>query len=555
MKRNLKVCISGFSIVEVLIASAILGAVALIVSTQTSQFSNFFVKTRKAVEQNFDSMISYKMLMRDLETSYFMKLGYLNCSNSNNVMATLGTDIFQMTSALSEFDLIGVDFTSVAGLSEDGKQINVSDVGTLKLGDYIVMSLAGDTRFASLFAIKEINIATRSLKLTPTKFTAKGFNCTDSFVSRAKIDFFGPSIRSNVLVSRIRPTKLKLEESNLRRVVHGNTETSQILFSNVSKFEIRSIWRNFSSSSSDLLEGSMEFQVNVNFLSQEIVRNVSSRSGTQTFNARYILDSVSAANAYAVTGAPASTVVFPSCSISHEFRNNIMRIHPRNNWWRNMTTLVLRGQVSSSSVVGANITVSLFPQVGAAVSCFLHDPDTLGPYPGAASLVEFPGEKGLITLTQKAGGFDIYTCAVRGNVVVQANMSYFDTQIHQIKNIECSADPIRASTQFIFESRWRPSCDQDLSRGGAVDVEIRGRIKGFDADSSFRQFSFDTTTGCEWLDDRDNRESGIASNCSLSRGKKLRRIYLRPYRVDVLNEGSQTSFFTKAEGAYVDCRD
>jgi hypothetical protein len=558
MKNKIQLGMLGFSLIEVMVAFGILAFVGLVVSTQTAQFSNFFLKTRKAVEQDLDTMISYKTMIRDLETSYFMKMGYINCGNSKSVMATIKNGLFQFSPSNSEFDLFGIDFTSVGGLSSDGRFVIVSDTGQLRLGDYIVLSLSGEFKFASLFSIKEIDKAKNGIHLVPAVFSATGFNCEGFFVTRSMLDFFGPSIRSNVLVSRIQPVKLKLEGTDLKRIQVYPSVTSQILFTNVSKLEIASKWRNFSQNQANLLEGAMDFEVRLEFESNTVVKDVSSRSGLQTFNARYVLGSVNATNTYAIKGAPSATVVFPSCSVNHEFRNQIMRIHPRNDWWRNMSTLVLKAQVSSSQVVGASITVSFIPQVGAQISCFLHDPEISGPYPSGQGLVEFPGEQSTITLAQGASGFDVYTCAARGTVDVQASMSYFDTQINQIKNIQCSAEPITASTKFRFSNNRRPWCkNYDKGPGSSkrwrAEFGAEGKVVGFDQLSTFGHFSVNKSNGCEFEGDPDMRDEGIASDCDKSEGKKLRRIYLRPYRVDVYEKDSKTRLFTKSKGAYVDC--
>lgn len=544
----------GITLIELLIGVMIVSILAIITMTQTSQLSSFFLKTMKSVDND---TISYKELIQDFETSYLMKLGYLNCINSNSVMATDNWANFSFSEELNEFDIISVDYTSIAGFKsteDDGNLLALSNVSLLKKGDYLVVFLSSDISFASLYKIKDIKTEDNSISIEPVVFSVEGFNCTSSFVNRNILDFFGPSIKSNVLAARIKPVKYFLKDKELRRKVEGSKD-GQLLFEGVSYFNISSEWRNYSPEKISITSGSMNFEMKFEIKSSEIVKNVSKKLGEQQFGARYILESTGFINNYSVVGAPSIAVPFPSCAVNYEFKNDILKINPENDWWRNMTTFVLKGEISSS-VVGANIIVDFSPGSGAAISCFLHNPKTEKSYPKDEKFVTNPGEQVMLTLAQKIGGFDVYTCAARGFINVTANMSYYDSQTDQLKNIQCSSDEILAASQFQFTGDNKPSCKKEKKKGERR-IKLNGKIRGVDQETTFGGFWLDHSTGCEWEGGPDKRNTGLASSCDddwsfITGFKKLKRVYLRPYRVDVLNKDGKT-LFTKKEGAYVDC--
>lgn len=548
-KRSFK----GFSLIEVLIASGLLAIISIVVATQTSSFSKFVSKTRKSLEQDLDSVISYKVIIQDFESSYFMKLGYFKCVNSDVLLSTDTSSEVELTEANAELDLIRADYSSIAGLSSDGSTVIVHDASKLRIGDYIVLSLSEDNSYASLFIIKKVDTELNSIQLLPSSFSVKGYDCSDAFINRSVLDFYGPSIRSNVLASRVKPVKYSLVKKEVLRLEGEEKTSNHSVFQDVSLFAIKSNWKNSSDEKSKAKEGSMNFDFTVKRSSKTIVDSVSSRQGEQTLSARYVIGSANAANVYSMTGAPAATVVFPSCMVNHEFRNQIMRINPANDWWRNVSTFVLKGDISTSGVVGASITVNFQPQPGAVVSCFMHDPDK-GMYPPKwPDAVNSPGEQNSVTMTQKSGGFDVFTCAARGVVEVQASMSYFDTQLNQTKIIDCTSSPIQASTQFIFEKDKTPWCEEKVPHWG-IRMGTPGRVRGLDQTSTFGRFSHQWWNGCQWEGEPDAKDTGIGQSCNkhFFPDKKLKRIYLRPYRVDVWRKDGK-KLFTKSEGAYVNC--
>jgi prepilin-type N-terminal cleavage/methylation domain-containing protein len=552
--------IAGFSLVEVMVAVGILGIVGLAIGTQTNQFSRFFSKTRKILEQDLDSVVSHKILVQDLEHSYFMKMGYVDCQSSKPLLSTQTEGSIEFQEKSSDIDMVVIDYSSFAGLSHDGQWIILSQVSKLNKGDYLVLSLAGDSQSASLFLIQDIQPELNRVALITTSFVEPQFNCESHFVSKTPGDYFSSSTRSNVLASRIKPIKYRFEDESLKRFdLKIKNSQGDILYHPVTSVKINSRWSSLVSQEVGSKEGRMDFEITVNQNKVSHSQSSDSKSSDSTalkknaIQARFILDSATMVNSYALIGTPTSTVKFPSCMVTHQFKNNILKLDPRNNWWRNTSSLTLTGSVSVASVVGASISVQMSPHPKAKISCFLHDPIVEGAYPKTGLVTEV-GEQSFLSLSQKLNGFDTYTCGAQGVVDIQATMTYFDTNINQIKTIECSADSIVASTEFQLMTSLKPYCKKKVRM--FPEISTSGEIKGFDHSSTFGRFGFHWETACQWDGQSDaSLQTGVASDCGHQPHPlaTLKRVYLRPYRVDVRSQDGQ-SFFTQKEGAYVDCQ-
>jgi hypothetical protein len=174
--------------------------------------------------------------------------------------------------------------------------------------------------------------------------------------------------------------------------------------------------------------------------------------------------------------------------------------------------------------------------------CFKHD------YNLGVKHVTGNGIRGSISLTQPGINFDVYTCAARGRIQVSASLSYFDTDINQVKTIQCSSDYINAPTQYIFNGKM-PSCSRDWGT-----IKVGDEMFSVAGDVSLGNLSVDMNASCEWSGEGgSSATTGIASDCYSWNhwGRDLKRVYFRPYQMQVQKKNGGNAFTD--DGAYVDC--
>lgn len=534
----------GFTITEFMIAVAIMGFFILLSFAVVGQFSSFQKSVEDRLMDDFLIVNSHKIIVGDLEGSYLSRLDIFNCPSSKKVMTT--SDKAQAVLKLNEekFEFVKVDMASTVGLAPVIDTIVVADANKLSTGDYVLLSLASALTESGLFKVESVDRASKQVKVKAAVIDEEGSECRDSLSAKTLNSFFGSSIKSNVILSRIVVVQYKLDNGVLtRQTFPGNHSVSQMV-DGVETVTIDSQWAP-SSDDADAKErhGRMNYRVKFSVAQGNLMSNSASYFKEQIIEAQYNLNVFHLANLYTPAGAPSGTVEFPSCSVNHEFKLGSLKLKPGLELYRNTLPIKITGNVSASATSPA-INISFTPGSGATIQCFEHDPEK------GVFEVEGPGISGSLTLNQGAAGFNIYTCAVRGRVEMAASMSYYDTTLSQVRNVPCSAETILAPTQFRFNSQKIPRCYE------TGHLNLMSDFSGDDITVYGGGFGFDRQTSCEWSSKSypNAINDGIAGNCSrfLNLFSSLRRVYLRPFKMDVLKKDDNTSVFPPS-GAYIDC--
>ncbi len=534
----------GFTITEFMIATAIMGFFILLSFSVVGQFSSFQNSVENRLMDDFLIVNSHKVIVGDFEGSYLSRLNLFNCPSSQNLMTA--TDKGQATLKLDgdKFEFVKVDMASTVGLAPIVDTIVVAESNKLKVGDYILLSLASALSESGLFKVEAVDQKTNNVKVKAAVIDEPNSECRDSLGGKNLSSFFGPNIKSNVILSRILIVKYYLDKGILTRQIFPGKQSATELMDGIENVTIDSQW----SPSSDDVDGKNRYgrmSYKLKFITKQgsLLSNAATYFKDQIIEAQYNLNVFHIANLYSPVGAPSVAVEFPSCSVKHEFKLGSLKIKPGLDLYRNTLPLKVTADVSASASNPA-INISFTPGAGATIQCFEHNPEN------GTFTVDGPGINGSLTLNQSATGFNVYTCAVRGRVEMTASMSYYDTTLNQVRNVPCTVETIFAPTRFRLNTNQKPRCFKNGSWSLVSD------FSGDDVTVYGGNFGIDQQVSCKWSSGYyPNAENdGMAGNCNrfLHLFQTLDRVYLRPYKIDVLAKNGKSSVFPSS-GAYIDC--
>lgn len=534
----------GFTIIEFMIATAIVGFFVLLSFAVVGQFSSFQRTVENRLMDDFLILNSHKMIGADLEGSYLSRFELFSCQSSQNVMTTVDTAQANLKVSGDKFEFLKVDMASTVGLASVVDTIVVADANKLKIGDYILLSLASAFYESALFKVEFVDIGNNQVKIKPAVIDEPKSDCRDSMEAKNLSSFFGPNIKSNVILSRVIIVQYKLENGILTRQTFPGKQSAAEMISGVEGVSIEAQWSPSSKDVENKMQlGRMNYKVQVTTSQKGLSKPAVAGIKEQIIEAQYNLNVFYLANLYSPVGAPSVAVEFPSCSVKHEFKLGALNPKPHLELYRNTLPIKITADVSANATSPA-ISVSLTPTTGAIIQCFQHDPEdgTLAP--------DGPGISGSLTLNQGATGFDVYTCAVRGQIELVASMSYYDTTLNQVRNIPCSVENIIAPTRFRLKGTRKPQCSKFGTTNLARD------FSGDDVAVYGGNFGKDNKASCQWSGQNfpNAVNDGMADDCDRFKHlfKTLERVYLRPYKIDVLPKNGSSSIFP-ATGAYIDC--
>ncbi len=549
MLRTFKRRDKGFTVTELMIAVAITGFFVLVIVAVMNQLSTFEKDVSKRLMDDFLIVNSHKRVIADLEGTYWSRLGIFSCSSSDSLMTTDGESKLTLSGDGSGIEFVRVDLASTVGLAPIVNTIVVAEAAKLRAGDYVLLNLASAMSEAGLFKVESVDAATKYVKIKSTTLSEEGSSCHDSLSAKNLSAFFGPNIKSNTLLSRVNPVKYTLEKGVFARQTWPGTGVAEPVLDGVNQVTISAKWTPTSDDSEGKkIYGRMNYKVDFNIEQSTMASNAAKYYQGKAIEAQYNLNAFQISNIYSPVGAPSVAMNFPTCSVNQEYKAGILKLNPSLELYRNTISLKLTGSVSES-IPAASINIAFSPSTGATVQCFKHDPATGSyPPPSIGGLVEGPGVSGSITLNQGATGFDVYTCAVRGLVALTASMSYFDTNLNQVKTINCSAESIEAPTKYRFGGSSTPSCN------GFGFVNLGSSFSGDDSNVYYGKFGINMETSCQWSGEPDAFATGISGSCYAWEHpfKSLKRIYLRPYKMDVMPKDGTSSVFPSS-GASVNC--
>lgn len=550
----------GFTLAEAIVALGLSSLIILVLSSQIGEVNQTLTSTQQTLEQSSDLVQGYRVLIDDLRGAQFLKLGYFNCSDQSGfkLFTTDSQAIFELGEASPRLSFVTSEKPLLAGLASDGQRLVVPSVHGFQIGDWVVLNLAQSPSIASMFYIAQIDEASSSLLLKSGSFAISGYTCISNLSQNSVASFFAPSLRSNVFLYKIIPVEYKWENGNIYRTFYRRQDSASfLLLSSISKVKFSSRWQ------PDLDEpafGKMLIHFELSMRNGEhslkllSARSVGSIYQTiQANKAEFDLRAPSQLNEYVPQGAPTAAVAFPGCNLKIRYEPRLINMPPWQEWWRNMYTFTLSGEVSDGSINGATILVTLIPSANSRMSCFAHDPfrtrDTI-PYP-SRNLYDWAagtGTQGPIALNQKSGGFEVYTCAATGEISLNATMSYYDTVTSSVKNIDCSSVTVRLPTQYSFRGDL-PWCKKNLRIGG-LDYGVGSRVVGRDADHSYGRL---TLMGWQWEGENVNLSQGKVGGADSppSQGAKIKRVFFYPYKLTIYDKNG--NLWTKPEGVYVDC--
>lgn len=545
---------SGFTITELLVATGLASMVFLIGSSVVTQLFSFQKDVDRRLMDNFSLVSFHRSLASDLQGAYWPRFDVFSCPSSQNLMTTLGTQTVNLAGNSSTIEYVTSDFSSTVGIMPGTDDLSVATMRNLAVGDFVLLSLTSSPSSAGLFKIRTVDRTRNLVELDTADLRSAGSQCEFSPGAKSLSDFFGPNVRSNVLLTRVAVVRYELKKGELTRQ-RLPSSTEEKIVDNVNSMTIKGTWH-ASSDNPDTRKqfGMMVFNITMDLNQPSLVGNNTKTRELQTIEAKFVLDSFQYMNRYATVGAPTASMKFPTCAVSYGFRPGMLRLNPGLSIYKNMVSITLAGY-SSEKVDSASIDVSFNPlNADSDIMCFRHDPDNDGGvYPTNGSTINGPGIRGTVTMTQTSSNFQVYTCAVKGSVEMTAAMSYYDNNLSQVRSITCSADVIEAPIKYRFEGGKIPECDKDWGK----ILSMGSDIVSDDNSMSLGQFGIDMNKSCEWSGQEvaNSAETGISSDCYTWNhwGRDLKRVYLRPYQMQVYNKAGTSTVFP-ATGASIECK-
>ena len=553
-----KARVKGFTLTEAIVALGLSSLIILVLSSQIKEVNQTLITTQQTLDQSSDLVQGNRVLLNDLRGGQFLKLGYFTCSEQQGfkIFSTESQATFELSSSSPKFSFVTSDKPLLVGLHHDGQRVVVPNTYGFYVGDWVLLSLAQTPSVASLFYIDGIDEAASTMVLKSGNFAISGYSCVSHLSQNSVASFFGPSANSNVFLYKLYPVEYKWEQGNIYRSAYRRDgPISFLLLSNVDKLKFSSRWL------PDVDEPrfgkmSIQFQISLQGATQPIEqranRSVASIYQTiQTNKAEFALHAPTQLNEYVPQGVPTAAVTFPGCNLKIRYEPNLIRMPPSVEWWQNMYTFTLTGEVSEAGISGASITITIALQGNSKMSCFPHDPystRTTTPYPSFSSWAQGTGTLGPITLNQGTRGFEVYTCAASGVINLNSSMSYYDTITSSIKTIECSNTRIQLPSQYRFKENL-PWCKKDIMKNGGLDYGVGSKVFGRDVDLSIGNLSL---LGWQWEDETVDLNQGKIGGTQYRLGRKLKRIFLYPYKLSIYDKNGQ--LWTRPEGVYVDCQ-
>lgn len=550
--------VRGFTLAEAVVALGLSSLIILVLSSQIGEVNQTSTSTQQTLEQSSDLVQGYRVLIDDLRGAQFLKLGYFSCSDQSGfkLFSTDSQSTFDLAETSPRLSFVTSDKPLLVGLASDGQRVVVPSIYNFQIGDWVVLSLAQTPSVASLFYVDEIDKVGSTLLIKSGSFAISGYSCVSNLSQSSVASFFAPSLRSNVFLYKISPVDYKWENGSVYRTFYRRQDPIKfLLLSNISRLRFLSRWL------PDLDEpayGKMSIQFDVILrdsslpMEQLAARSVGSiYQAIQTNKAEFELRAPSQLNEYVPQGVPTAAVAFPGCNLKIRYEPRLINMPPWQEWWRNMYTFTLTGEVSEAGINGATILVTLVPSGNSRMSCFAHDPfrtrDTT-PYPSYNAWAQGTGTQGPIAINQRGGGFDVYTCAATGEISLNATMSYYDTVTSSVKNIDCSSVTVRLPTQYRFHDGL-PWCKKNLKNGG-LEYGVGSRVVGRDVDQPMGRLSL---LGWQWEGENVDLNQGRVwgSLSPPSPGAKIKRLFFYPYKLTIYDKNG--NLWTKPEGVYVDC--
>lgn len=549
MSKNAR---SGFTITELMIAAGLTSAFFLLGASVIQQLFQFQRDVDKRLMDNFSVVNFHRAMNADLAGSYWHRYGAFTCPTSNDVMNTLGSSTASIPASGGLFEFVTTDFSSTVGNVPGTELLSVATMRNLEVGDYVVLSSAADASHASLFKISSVDRKRSEIKLETGSLSLAGTSCGFALPAKTLVDFFGPMAPSNTLISRIKVVQYSIKDGEFIRTLLPGSAGGEKIMSSMNGVKINSTWKSSGEGSAQKQFGQMKFEVTLENNQSTLMGGKSTSKQKQTVVAQYGLESFQYLNKTFTSGSQPITAIFPTCSVGYNFRPGALKISPSADEYADTVPVAITGAVSTDKVKGSTIEILFSPGANAAIYCFKHDPDS-GVYPTNGSAVSSKGIQGSISLLQGAN-FDVYTCAVKGQVEISASMTYFSADINAVKTIACSTETISAPLQYKFQvDNKRPECEAALAKTN-MGSEIQSAL----ADGttvSLGQFGLDPESSCQWEGQPTGTSviDGKADDCDWGShpGKDLKRIYLRPYKQQVYGKDNKPIY--SANGAYVDC--
>lgn len=540
---------SGFTITELLVATGLASAFFLIGASVIQQLFQFQKDVNTRLMDTFSVTSFHRSLTTDLEGSYWHRFGAFSCPTSNDLMETTDTANVSLTAPNGFLEFVTSDFSSTIGNVPNTSELTVASMRNLDAGNFVLLSLAADSSIVSLYRVRSVNRTTGRITLDSTSLSVPGSNCNFALSSRPLTDFFGSSAKSNAILSRIKVIQYRIADGVLTRTSLPDGSAEELM-DKMNSMSIKSIW----ASGADGAEaekrfGQMKYQVVIDHEQSTLMGAKQKTNKIETVVAQYALNSFQYLNRDFSSGSNPVTATFPSCSVGFNFRPGSLKLGSAH--YSSTVPVAFSAFVSDSKVKGATIDVAFNIGAGGQIDCFLYDPDSSDiPYPQTGALTG-RGIYDTISVSQKATGFEVYTCAVKGTVDVAATMTYFSADINQTKTITCSAEAIEAPTNYKFKGPV-PKCDKQLASYD-LGSEMFNKISN-GTEISIGKFGMDMGSSCQWQGQPDAFVDGNADNCDWGShaGLELTRIYLRPYKQQVYDADGVTPIFN-SQGAYVDC--
>lgn len=553
---------SGFTITELLIATGLVSVFFLIGSSVITQLFSFQSDVSRLMMDNFSVVNFHRSVTKDLEGSYWSRYGAFTCPSSQSLLTTLSTSTKKLSASNGLVEFVTADFATSVGSVPGTTKISVATMRNLQVNDLVVLSMASDMSNAGLYKITSVDRAKDQVQLDISGLSVSGSECASLLSSRPLTEFFGASAQSNVIMTRIKVVRYAVQKGQLLRTVMPGGGEEKVV-DGVKALNITSSWTmtSYDDSEKDASVrqarqrkyGVMKFDMTLDYDRKTMMGGDAAVREQQTLTAQYNLDSFQYMNSYAKTGAPTVMQKFPTCAVNYNFRPGVLNISPDGSTatasFNNMVPVSITGYSSEGGLDGATIDISFATEPGAAISCYLHNPDH-GSYPTNGYL-DKPKNTGAITLNNNAT-FDVYTCAVKGTVSVNASMSYYSQSSNRVTTIRCSTDDIVAPTKYRF-SGGKPSCNKKWAYWdmGSEIVSADGAQA-----LSWGRMSLDMQTSCVWEGSNPSasEDTGKKDDCYSWNhpGKDLLRIYLRPYKQQVLKSNGLSNAFD-SDGAYIDC--
>jgi|GEM_PF-6963852 len=460
----------GFSLVEALVVSGIMGFVALSASALVFPFFHMTRQVRSNLTDTVDNDLSARVFATELSRSFLMRTPGMSCGTNDSVFKTNDTSSPFLMSEGEHFAFLTSTFSTTGARDKaSNEDIAVSDPLQFPTGSLLMAMSPVDSTAMGLFRVRESDLARSRLTLEEFSMSSNPTSCSFSGTLANLENLFQSSKGSTLNVHRVKIIHYLRKGPNILKAVFPEdgdiTVPRSLAFSTLKSLEIKSNWKVYQGDRSGRWSGEVSYE----FEYPSIVKNQPSKIVKTNTTVSFDLAGTKRTNTAAKTTSQLETLVYPTCAVTIS-SSPIELSLPKLPQFNNSKIYLVEG--SSSLSTPASINASLQQGAGSFTSCYRLDAALY-----ADPFVTTPGISGSLGLTSAGGGFTKYLCAVRGQLSLTATMKYYDASLKRSIGVTCSEASINTATVFAHKGGQGPRCyhDGQIDFGGPLVTSSGGK--------------------------------------------------------------------------------